>query len=65
MTPIKKEKGCYQILPPEISETTFQHQGGSADTYKLSCISNCHDMFATSWTGMYIANGKSTAKQNL
>ena len=27
-----------KILPPERGETTFQHQGGSADTYKLSCI---------------------------
>ena len=32
MTPTKKGKGCNQILPPEISETTFRHQGGSADT---------------------------------
>ena len=23
MTPTKKEKGCYQILPPDISETFF------------------------------------------
>ena len=48
MTRTKKGKGCNQILPPEISETTFQHPGASADTYKLSFISNCHDIFATS-----------------
>ena len=65
MTRTKKGKGCNQILPPEISETTFQHPGASADTYKLSFISNCHDIFATSWTGMYIVNDKSTAMQNL
>ena len=52
-------------MPPEISETTFQHQGGSADTHRLSYISNCHDMFASSWTGIYIANDKSTVMQNL
>ena len=65
MTRTKKGKGCNQILPPEISETTFQHPGASADTYELSFISKCHDIFATSWTGMYIVNDKSTAMQNL
>ena len=48
MTRTKKGKGCNQILPPEISDTTFQHPGASADTYELSFISKCHDIFATS-----------------